>query len=193
MAQNNGTIEAGSRNRKWWLDPEHQTLAEQEHTKPVAGPSRSVSRPNVDEVMGFEEVTLNAQNQFSTEHTHTATSPTDNEDEDDDDLIVTNELTRVNSFDFVAGQAQENEANAAMADLINKSVRYETTSFAVIVAPVPAITNNRLSTQRYGAARDAEEIEMVERSRDSHAVDLEAARGQSERKKGGWMESLSLW
>lgn len=156
--------EAGPPRASWWLDPSEPT------------PSSSGSH---NEVMGFEEVTVKTAVVVEEHHHHHY----EEEDEDDEDLVfTTNELCRTNSFDFVATQAQANNDAAAIAELIQKSSRYEGLS----EPPMPGVLK--------GQGGEAEEFEMLEIGRAQH--DLEAARparthGVPERRLLGWFEALS--
>lgn len=156
------TEEAGPSRASWWLD----------ESEPTASSSASQDH---NEVMGFEEVTVKSAVVVK-EHYHHAAE----EDEDDDDLIITtNELCRTNSFDFVATQAQANDDDAAMADLIQNSLRYEGLS----EPPVPGVLKER--------AGEAEEFEMVDIGRSPR--DLEAGRTDGVPKQTavkGWFEAL---
>ncbi|KAF7185030.1 hypothetical protein HII31_13653 [Pseudocercospora fuligena] len=92
-----------------------------------AGPSFSreafyhASRPlSTVMVMGFEEVSLND----NTDPYAAPSSQVEKEYDDEEDLVMEteNELTRVNSYDFVLNQAKELESEQEAADFIRKSV-----------------------------------------------------------------------
>ncbi|KAM3415351.1 hypothetical protein BST61_g8880 [Cercospora zeina] len=123
MSPLNSKQEAEPRTNKWWLD----------QNPPVT--QQSVPIAKSEPLMSFEEVALDSPEEpvskinSATEHQANYSQENDRRDDEEqgeeDDLVVTEELTRVNSFDFVINQVREMEADAAMADLVQNSIRYE--------------------------------------------------------------------
>ncbi|EME87792.1 uncharacterized protein MYCFIDRAFT_181052 [Pseudocercospora fijiensis CIRAD86] len=80
-----------------------------------------------EQVMGFEEVSLNNDTHpFAAGPSNAFPSPVEEEfeDEDEEDLIMEPEhqITRINSYDFVLNQAKELESEQEAADFIHQSV-----------------------------------------------------------------------
>ncbi|GIZ39605.1 hypothetical protein CKM354_000298400 [Cercospora kikuchii] len=180
MAQPTFKQEAEPRSTKRWLDQDPLTK-EQLTSQPTQQPVRTASTAYL---MGFEEVALSSPKELVSQ-TNSATNhkakvnterktdkqqDAEEEDEQEEDLIVTEELTSVNSFDFVINEARNRESNAAMNELIQNSVNYERTE---LTAVQPCVNGDRTSVKRY-ATRDRapqfpEEIEMQDLD-----LDLEA-------------------
>lgn len=164
MAQPTFRQEAEPRSTKWWLDQD----------SPTPTPERLTSQPTQQPVqiastaylMGFEEVALGSPKELvsrtndATDH-QANTDKQQEEDEEEEDLIITEELTRVNSFDFVINEARNREANAAMHELIQNSVKYERTELTPVQ---PCVHGDWTSVKRYAmqdrAPQFTEEIEM---------------------------------
>ncbi|PPJ53623.1 hypothetical protein CBER1_00867 [Cercospora berteroae] len=170
MAQSTLKQEAEPRSTKWWLD---RDVPASEQVTTANPPQKPVQFASTAYLMGFEEVGLGSPKEQvsrtdgATDH-QAHTEQQQEEDFEEEDLIITEELTRVNSFDFVINEARDREANAAMKELIQNSVRYERTELTTVQ---PCVNGDRTSVKRYTprdtAPHYGEEIEMQD-------LDLEA-------------------
>ncbi|PIB02266.1 hypothetical protein CB0940_01395 [Cercospora beticola] len=164
MAQPTFKRDAEPRSTKWWLDQDAPTPEQVTTAHPPQKPVRIASTAYL---MGFEEVGLRSPTEQvsrtddTTDHQANTDKQQEEEEEEEEDLIITEELTRVNSFDFVINEALDREANAAMHELIQNSVKYERTE---LTAVQPCVNGDRTSIKRYGpqdrAPHYVEDIEL---------------------------------